>query len=68
MEAVTISPKYQVVILRKVRESHHLMPGQKIQVVIYGNRIEFIPIRKISEMRGFLKGINTFFKRKSDRI
>ena len=68
MEAVTISPKYQVVIPRKVRESLHLTPGQKVQVVVYGNRIELIPIRKISEMRGFLKGINTSFKRELDRI
>lgn len=68
MEAVTISPKYQVVIPRKVRESLHLIPGQKVQVVVYGNRIELIPLRKISEMRGFLKGINTSFKREPDRI
>lgn len=68
MEAVTISPKYQVVIPRKVRESLHLIPGQKVQVVVYGNRIELIPLRKMSEMRGFLKGINTSFKREPDRI
>lgn len=68
MEAVTISPKYQVVIPRKVRESLHLIPGQKVQVVVYGNRIELIPLRKISEMRGFLMGINTSFKREPDRI
>lgn len=68
MEAVTISPKYQVVIPRKVRESLHLIPGQRVQVVVYGNRIELIPLRKMSEMRGFLKGINTSFKREPDRI
>lgn len=68
MESVTISPKYQVVIPRKVRDSLHLSPGQKLQVVVYGNRIELIPVRKIYEMRGFLKGINTSFKREPDRI
>jgi AbrB family looped-hinge helix DNA binding protein len=66
MEAVAISPKYQVVIPRKIRESLKLIPGQKVQVIEYGNRIELIQERKISEMRGFLKGINTEIERESD--
>jgi AbrB family looped-hinge helix DNA binding protein len=68
MEAVKISPKFQVVIPRKIRESLHLTPGQKIQVIPYGNRIELIPERPISEMRGFLKGINTEIEREPDRL
>ena len=68
MGAVKISPKYQVVIPRKVREALKLKPGQKVQVMAYGNRIEMIPERSISEMKGFLKGIRTHFERESDRI
>ena len=68
MSTVKISPKYQVVIPRKVRDSLQLKPGQKIQVILYGNRIELIPERKISEMRGFLKGINTRIERERDRV
>ena len=68
MEAVKISPKFQVVIPRKIRESLHLTPGQKIQVIPYGNRIELIPERPISEMRGFLKGINTKVEREPGRL
>jgi AbrB family looped-hinge helix DNA binding protein len=68
MENVKISPKYQVVIPKKIRNSLGLKPGQKIQIISYGNRIELIPERKISEMRGFLKGINTDFIREGDRI
>jgi len=68
MEAVKISPKFQVVIPRKIRESLHLTPDQKIQVIPYGNRIELIPERPISEMRGFLKGINTEIEREPDRL
>jgi AbrB family looped-hinge helix DNA binding protein len=68
VEAVTISPKYQVVIPRKIRESLNLKPGLKVQVLAYENRIELIPLRKISEMRGFLKGINTEVDREPDRI
>ena len=68
MQTVTVSPKFQVVIPREVRESLHLRPGQKMQVIEYEGRIEFIPDRDISELRGFLKGINTDFDRENDRI
>lgn len=68
MENVKISPKYQIVIPKKIRNSLCLKPGQKVQIISYGNRIELIPERKISEMRGFLKGINTDLIREGDRI
>ncbi|MGD1969638.1 MAG: AbrB/MazE/SpoVT family DNA-binding domain-containing protein, partial [Desulfobacterales bacterium] len=68
MEAVTISPKFQIVIPRKVRDSLNLKPGLKVQVLVYGNRIELIPLKEISEMRGFLKGINTEIEREPERI
>ena len=68
MQSVTVSPKFQVVIPRTVRESMHLRAGQKMQVLEYDGRIEMIPERDITELRGFLKGINTKFKREKDRI
>jgi AbrB family looped-hinge helix DNA binding protein len=68
MSSVTVSPKYQVVIPKAVRESMNLLPGQKMQVVEYAGRIELIPERDIKELRGFLKGINTKFKREKDRV
>ncbi len=68
MQTVTMSPKYQVVIPRAIRESLHLRPGQKIQVMEYNGRIELIPERDITELRGFLKGINTELDREKDRL
>jgi len=68
MQTVTVSPKYQVVIPKAVREALHLRPGQKMQVVEYDGRIELIPERDIKELRGFLKGINTEFEREEDRV
>ena len=68
MESVKISPKYQVVIPRRVREALKLRPGQKVQVIEYGNRIELVPERRVSEMRGFLKGIRTEIDRERDRV
>lgn len=68
MQTVTVSPKYQVVIPKAVRETLKLKPGQRMRVIEYDNRIELIPDREISELRGFLKGINTEFAREGDRI
>ena len=68
METVTVSPKYQVVIPKAIRDALHLRPGQKMQIVKYEGRIELIPERDIKELRGFLKGINTEFEREGDRV
>jgi AbrB family looped-hinge helix DNA binding protein len=68
METVTVSPKFQVVIPKGIRESLKLAPGQKIQALLYDNRIELIPVRPIKKMRGFLKGIDTSVDRESDRV
>jgi AbrB family looped-hinge helix DNA binding protein len=66
MQAITISQKFQVVIPKTVRESLRLRPGQKMQVVEYEGRIEFIPERDIAELRGFLKGINAELEREKE--
>ncbi len=68
MHTVTVSPKYQVVIPKAVRQALCLRPGQKMQVVEYEGRIELIPEKDITELRGFLKGINTEFEREEDRL
>lgn len=68
METVTISPKFQVVIPKGIRELLKLAPGQKVQAIAYENRIELIPQRPMKKMRGFLKGIDTDVPREDDRV
>ncbi len=68
MKTVTVSPKFQVVIPRDVRESLSIKPGEKMQVINYANRIELVPVKKVKSMRGFLKGIDTTVTRESDRL
>ena len=68
MKTVTVSPKYQVVIPRDVREMLRIKPGEKMQVINYANRIELVPVKKIKTMRGFLKGIDTTIVREKDRV
>ncbi len=47
MEAVKISPKYQAVIPKKLRETLNLTLGQQVQMIAFEDRIEMIPVRQI---------------------
>jgi AbrB family looped-hinge helix DNA binding protein len=68
MTAVTVSPKFQVVIPKEIRESMGIVAGQKVQIMSYQNRIELIPLKPMKELRGFLKGIETDCQREDDRL
>ncbi|HSR16895.1 MAG TPA: AbrB/MazE/SpoVT family DNA-binding domain-containing protein [Ignavibacteriaceae bacterium] len=68
MTTVTVSPKYQVVIPKEIRQKLKLKPGQKLQIIQLGDRIEFLLLKDIKEARGFLKGINTEIEREEDRL
>ncbi len=67
MAAVRVSPKYQVVIPKQIREKLGLTPGQKMEALLYENRIELIPVRPLKKLKGFLKGIDTSVEREADR-
>jgi AbrB family looped-hinge helix DNA binding protein len=59
MPTVTVSPRFQIVIPREIREALKLQPGAKLAVFQSGDRIQLIPVRTAREMRGFLRGIDT---------
>jgi AbrB family looped-hinge helix DNA binding protein len=67
MNTLTLSPKFQLVIPKHIREAMKLKAGMPMQVVQYGDRIEFIPVRPMTAARGMLKGMNTDFDREDDR-
>ena len=67
MITITVSPKFQVVIPKEIRKKLNLKPGQKLQVIQLGDRIEYIILKDIKDARGFLKGINTDVDREGDR-
>ena len=68
MTTVTLSPKFQVVIPKEIREEMELKPGQKLQIIALDERIEFIIVKKIEDARGFIKGINTDVEREEGRL
>jgi len=68
MMTVKISPKYQVVIPKEIRNKLKLRPGQKMQILQFGERIEFILLKNIKDARGLLKGMDTNIEREDDRL
>lgn len=67
MKTVTVSPKFQVVIPKDVREAAGIRPGQKVAVIRYGERIELIPVRPMRQMRGRLRGVVATVEREPDQ-
>lgn len=68
MAKARISSKFQVVIPKEIRREVPISSGEVVQVIAKGGIISLIPDRPISELRGFLKGMNTEgFRHKSDR-
>ena len=69
METVTISTKFQVVIPKAIRLQLKLHAGQKVQAIAYAGRIELVPVRPASELRGMLRGLDTALVREEeDRV
>ena len=68
MDTVTLSPEFQVVIPQSIREALHLTVGEKLRVLRYAGRVEFIPIRPVQELRGSLRGMDTSIQREDDRL
>ena len=68
MTTVTVSPKFQVVIPKKVRERIGLKVGQKMHIFELDNSVLLVPHVPIESMRGFLKDLNIPpFEREHDR-
>jgi AbrB family looped-hinge helix DNA binding protein len=67
MATVTVSPKYQIVIPKEVRDRLVMAPGDKVEVIQLEGRIELMPVRSARSLKGFLKGRKNTFQRENDR-
>ncbi len=59
MDIVTVSPKYQVVIPKEIREDMDIKPGDKMGMIEIDGTIYLHRIRSIKEMRGMFPGLST---------
>ncbi|MFO0775195.1 MAG: AbrB/MazE/SpoVT family DNA-binding domain-containing protein [Nitrospiraceae bacterium] len=68
MAVATISPKFQIVIPKDVREKLRLVPQQRLHVVEKGGVITLVPEIPLKSLKGVLKGMNTSgIREKKDR-
>jgi AbrB family looped-hinge helix DNA binding protein len=67
MTTVTVSPKFQVVIPRDVREALDIKVGERLEAIPYRGFVALIPVRPATAARGFLRGIDTALPRDPDR-
>jgi AbrB family looped-hinge helix DNA binding protein len=68
MPIVKVSPKFQVVIPKEIRESSGIKVGSKMEMFVYDGRIELVPIKSMKSLKGSLPGIDTNIQRDSDRV
>jgi AbrB family looped-hinge helix DNA binding protein len=69
MAITTISPKFQIVIPKQVREKLRLAPGQRLQIVEKGGVITLVPEVPLKSLKGTLKGMSkTDLREKKDRL
>jgi len=69
MATTTISPKFQIVIPKEVRDKLRLTPKQRLQVVEKGGVITLVPEVSLKSLRGVLKGMSkTDIREKKDRL
>jgi AbrB family looped-hinge helix DNA binding protein len=69
MATTTISPKFQIVIPKEIREKLHLTPSQRLQVVEKGGVITLVPEVPLKSLKGVLKGMSkTDLREKKDRL
>ena len=68
METVKLSPKYQIVVPKPIRDALALEPGQYLEMIVVDGRIEMVVVPSMAEARGFLRGIDTTVPRDDDRV
>jgi len=66
MTTVTVSPKFQIVIPKKIRDANGIVAGQKIQMISFRGGIQLVPVQSIGKLRGTLEGIDTHIERETD--
>ena len=57
METVKVSPKFQVVIPKKIREALALKPGEELQMFLLDECIRIRRNRSVKSLRGIAKGL-----------
>ena len=58
MARATISPKFQIVIPKEIRERLDLRPGRVVSFIARNGMVTLVPQRPIADLRGIAKGVS----------
>ncbi len=59
MYTATLSSRFQIFILKKIREQLYVITGQQMVFILKGNCLELVPKHDIHEFKNILTGANT---------
>lgn len=68
VDVITVSPHFEIALPPRARLALGLVPGQSVQVLVDGGRLDLIPLPPLSALRGMLAGIDTHIGRERDRV
>jgi AbrB family looped-hinge helix DNA binding protein len=58
-QTVVVSPKFQVVIPREIREAGGILPGSRMSVFEINGVIQLVPVKTPAQYRGLLTGLRS---------
>jgi AbrB family looped-hinge helix DNA binding protein len=61
----TLSSKYQISIPKEIREAMHFKPGQQLAFLRVGKSLRLVPVRKMEDFFGMVKGGEEFVRDRS---
>ena len=56
-EIVKVSPKFQIVIPKRLREGMQLRPGEELQIFLFEDSLHVRRRPSVKELRGIAKGL-----------
>ena len=56
--SVTVSPKFQIVIPKKIRDEYNIKPGQKWEFVPISDGLTLVPVLDLQGVQKLFKGKN----------
>jgi AbrB family looped-hinge helix DNA binding protein len=54
---VVVSPKFQVVIPKEIRNQTDIRPGNKLHILLLDGQIRLVPLKTAKQLKGSLKGL-----------